>query len=105
MFGCVRTAFLSSRVGQERAEAKVYTQIFPKIHIIYTSQRPWLKWFQKLQLQTCFLTGPFLACIRHSCLLCQLYLFNCAETVCMRQKVAQSIRGGAVKSFLSDGFP
>ena len=37
------------------------------------------------------LTGPFLACIRHSCLLCQLCFEHCFETVCMRLKVAQSI--------------
>ena len=37
------------------------------------------------------LTGPFLACITHSCLLCQLCLEHCFETVRMRLKVTQSI--------------
>ena len=37
------------------------------------------------------LTGPFLASIRHSCLLCQLCLEHCFETVRMRLKVTQSI--------------
>ena len=37
------------------------------------------------------LTGPFLPCFRHSCLLCQLCLEHCFETVRMRLKVTQSI--------------
>ena len=37
------------------------------------------------------LAGPFLASIRHSCLLCQLCLEHCFETVRMRLKVTQSI--------------
>ena len=36
-------------------------------------------------------TGPFLAYIRHYCLLCQLCLEHCFETVRMRLKVTQSI--------------
>ena len=37
------------------------------------------------------LTGLFLASIRHSCLLCQLCLEHCFDTVRMRLKVTQSI--------------
>ena len=37
------------------------------------------------------LTGHSLACIRHSCLLCQLCLEHCFETVRMRLKVTPSI--------------
>ena len=37
------------------------------------------------------LTDPFLACIRHSCLLCQLCLEHCFVTERMRLEVTQSI--------------
>ena len=44
-----------------------------------------------LTVSKAILTGPFLASIRHSCLLCQLCLEQCFETVRMRLKVTQSI--------------
>ena len=44
---------------------------------------------QSLNLQV--FTGPFLASIRHSCLLCQFCLEHYFETVRMRLKVTQSI--------------